>query len=277
MKLDSHQHFWKYSAEEYGWMNDEMDVLRRDYLPDDLNALQQPLHFDGSIAVQARQTLEETRWLLQLADAEPRIKGVVGWLDLCSGQIEAQLQEFYPMPKLVGLRHVVQDEPDDEFMLRPDFLRGLALVKNYDLVYDILILEKHLPVTLKVVEQFPGQTFVLDHIAKPLIKEGTLSPWDAHIRTLAQFPNVACKLSGMVTEADWATWADNDIRPYMDVCLETFGPDRLMIGSDWPVCTLAGDYARVMNLVIDYIDALTPSEKEAVLGGTCARTYGISA
>ncbi|MFP6582125.1 MAG: amidohydrolase family protein [Candidatus Hydrogenedentota bacterium] len=277
MKLDAHQHFWKYSADEYDWMNDEMQVLRRDHLPDELNILQQSLDFDGSIAVQARQTLEETRWLLDLADAELRIKGVVGWLDLCSDQIESQLEEFSPMPKLVGLRHVVHDEPDDEFMLGPDFLRGLALLNNYDLVYDILIFEKHLPVTLKVVEQFPDHTFVLNHIAKPLIKDGILSPWDEHIRSLAQFPNVACKLSGMVTEADWADWTNADILPYIDICLEAFGPDRLMIGSDWPVCTLASDYAGVMNLIIDYIDTLTPSEQEAILGGTCARVYRISA
>lgn len=257
-------------------MDDSMHILRRDHLPDELNELETTLSFDGSIAVQARQSLEETRWLLELADAEPRIKGVVGWLDLCSSEIVSQLETFAPHPKLVGVRHVVQDEPDDDFMLRPDFLRGLAKVNDFGLCYDILIYEKHLPVAIQVVQQFPEHTFILDHIAKPLIKDGILEPWAEHLRALAQYPNVSCKLSGMITEADWHHWTESELHPYMEISLEAFGPERLMIGSDWPVCTLAGDYDRVMNLVLDFIQTLSSSEQSAILGDNCARVYGLS-
>lgn len=272
MRIDSHQHFWKYNPAHQVWMTDAMAVLRRDYLPDELKPLLQSSGFDGTIAVQARQMIEETGWLLELADQHPLIKGVVGWVDLCSPQLRQQLEKYAPHPKLVGVRHVVQDEPDDEFMLRPEFRRGIALLREYGLTYDLLLFPKHLPVAVKLVEEFPGQPFVLDHIAKPFIREGTLSPWREDLRRLAEFPNVFCKLSGLVTEAKWKQWQPRDFEPYLDVVFEAFGPERLMIGSDWPVCTLSGDYAAAMNLVKNYVPE---KDRDAVLGGTCARFYNI--
>jgi L-fuconolactonase len=276
MKIDAHQHFWKYSEDDYGWMSDEMGVLKSDYLPDDLWKEQRTIGFDGSIVVQARQTIEETRWLLSLASLEPRIRGVVGWIDLCSDKVDTQLAQLGSHPKLVGVRHVVQDEPDDEFMLRPDFLEGIKKLKRHNLAYDLLLYEKHLPVAIEVVKKFPDQTFVLDHIAKPLIKDGIVSPWDANLRELATFQNVSCKLSGMVTEADWISWKPEDLVPYLNVALEAFGTDRLMIGSDWPVCKLAGEYERVMQSTLDYLGKLSKKQKISILGENCRRIYRLN-
>lgn len=273
MRIDSHQHFWAYSAEQYGWMTDDMHVLRRDHLPKNLWAQQEPLGFQGSVAVQARQTLEESRWLLELADDDPRILGVVGWVDLRSESLASQLEQFAPHPRFVGVRHVVQDEPDNDFMLRDDFIRGIALLPKFNLVYDILVFERQLPAAIELVRRFPEQPFVLDHIAKPLIADGVIEPWAERFRTLAEFPNVTCKISGMVTEANWATWTNDDLRPYMEIALDAFGPNRLMIGSDWPVCRLAGEYDRVMRLVIDFIATLSDAEQTAILGENCANAY----
>ena len=273
MKIDAHQHFWSYIPERYEWMTDDMSILRRDHLPDELWTQQDPLGFEGSVAVQARQTVEESRWLLELADNDPRILGVVGWVDLRSEDLESQLERFAPHPRFVGVRHVVQDEPDNEFMLREEFLRGIALLPQYNLVYDILIYERQLRSAIELLKRFPEQPFVLDHIAKPQIADCIVEPWNELFRVLAEFPNITCKLSGMVTEANWGTWCVNDLRPYMDAVLEAFGPERLMIGSDWPVCRLAGEYDRVMRVVIDYIAELSPSEQTAILGENCVRAY----
>lgn len=278
MRLDAHQHFWKYSAADYEWITDEMAVLRRDYLPADLEPLLAAAGFNGSIAVQAQQTVGETHWLLALAAQNPFIKGVVGWVDLCSPALGDQLREFNPQghngnPLLVGIRHVVQAELDDEFMLRPDFRRGIAQLADFGLAYDLLLYPRHLPVAAKLVAEFPRQTFVLDHIAKPGIAAGVLDPWRRDIAALAAFPNVACKLSGMVTEARWSHWAADDFAPYLDAVFAAFGPDRLMIGSDWPVCTVAGSYASVMKIVQDYLGGLTHGQRNAILGDNCARIY----
>ncbi|HXS74901.1 MAG TPA: amidohydrolase family protein [Terracidiphilus sp.] len=275
MRLDAHQHFWKYSPAEYGWINDKMGGLRRDFLPQDLRPLLASEGFDGSIAVQARQSLEETRWLLELAVRNDIVRGVVGWVDLRSPDLSAHLHQFAQNPKLVGFRHVVQDEPDDEFMLRSDFRRGIGRLREYNLAYDILIFPRQLQAAIKLVHEFPDQRFVLDHIAKPMIAEGRMEPWDLGIRELAKAGNVCCKLSGMVTEARWDDWKAADFRPYLDTVLDAFGSARLMIGSDWPVCTVAGTYGRAIGLVRDYIGQLTSSEQEAMLGGNCARFYGI--
>jgi L-fuconolactonase len=275
MRLDAHQHFWKYSTAEYGWINDKMAGLRRDFLPQDLQPLLAAEGFDGSIAVQARQTLEETRWLLELAAHNDIVRGVVGWVDLRSPDLSANLHQFAQNPKLVGVRHVVQDEPDDEFMLRSDFRRGIGRLHEYDLAYDILIFPRQLPAAAKLVREFPDQRFVLDHIAKPLIAEGRIEPWDLGLRELAKAGNVCCKLSGMVTEARWDDWKPADFRPYLDTVLDAFGSARLMVGSDWPVCSVAGGYGRAIGLVRDYIGQLTSSEQEAILGGNCARFYGV--
>jgi len=272
MKLDSHQHFWKFDAEQYPWIP-KGSPLHRDWLPADLAALQKPLGLDGSIAVQARQTLEETRWLLELAEHHSRIKGVVGWVDLRSQRVEEQLAQFAPHPQFVGVRHVVQDEPDDNFMLHPDFLRGMGKLKQFKLTYDILIYPKQLPAAIRLAGKFSDQPFVLDHIAKPFIKDGTLSPWREQIIELAKHSNVLCKVSGMVTEARRDGWQPADFRPYLDVVFAAFGGDRLMFGSDWPVCLLAGSYGQVHSLVTEYAAALSPAGRAGLFGENAARFY----
>jgi L-fuconolactonase len=273
MHIDAHQHFWRYEPKEYGWIDGSMAALRRDFLPADLKPELERNGFQGSVAVQARSTLEETRWLLDLAERAPFILGVVGWVDLRSPQLRSELESFKGKTKLVGVRHVVQDEPDERFLLQPDFLRGIAMLEEFDLAFDILIYTKHLPVAAEFVKRFPQQRFVLDHLAKPPIKSGALEPWARGIRALAAFPNVYCKVSGMVTEADWRAQKPADMRPYLDVVFACFGVSRLMIGSDWPVCTVAGTYSRVMDLVKNYIGKRSAVEKDAVLGGNAAKFW----
>jgi L-fuconolactonase len=229
--------------------------------------------FDGCVAVQARQTLEETRWLLELAANSQFILGVIGWADLQSDNVRSQLKKFSDNPKLLGVRHVVQGEPDDRFMLRAEFQRGVAALEEFGLTYDILIYPRHLPVAAEFVKRFPQQRFVLDHLAKPFIKRGEIEPWRSNLRRLADFSNVYCKLSGMVTEADWQAWTVEQIAPYLKTALECFGAERLMIGSDWPVCTIAGSYARTMNLVIEFLKGYPDAERDAVLGGTAAKFW----
>jgi L-fuconolactonase len=273
MRIDAHQHFWQYDREEYGWINDEMAVLRRDFLPADLKPLLAAAGFGGCVAVQARQTLEETRWLLELADRNDFIRGVVGWVDLRSAALPDQLAEFTRHPKFVGVRHIVQAEPDEAFVLRADFQRGIAQLAQYGLAYDILIYPRQLRAAIQFVEAFPEQRFVLDHIAKPLIAQGTIEPWNTHIRALAQFPNVWCKVSGMVTEARWKDWRAEDFRPYLDTVFEAFAARRILIGSDWPVCTVAADYSRALGIVTDYIAQFPRERQDAILGGNCAAFY----
>jgi L-fuconolactonase len=273
MHIDAHQHFWKYDAREYEWIDDSMAALRRDFLPADLRPELERNGFQGCVAVQARSTVEETRWLLELADRNDFIRGVVGWVDLRSPRLRAELESFARKSKLVGVRHIVQSEPDDRFLLHSDFLRGIAVLEEFDLAYDILIYTKHLPVAAEFVRRFPRQRFVLDHLAKPPIKSGAVDVWESGIRELASFPNVYAKVSGLVTEANWQTWRLENIRPYLSVAFECFGPWRLMIGSDWPVCTVAGTYARVMEVVKDYLGKYPVEEKEAVLGGNAAKFW----
>jgi len=273
MRIDAHQHFWVYDARQYDWIDDSMAALRREFLPDALQPELERAGFQGCIAVQARQTTEETRWLLELAESSPFILGVVGWVDLQSPDVRLQLQAFARNPKLVGVRHIVQGERDERFLLRPEFLRGISVLEEFDLAYDILIYSKHLPVAAEFVRQFPRQRFVLDHLAKPLIKSGSLQPWERGIRELASVSNVFCKLSGLVTEADWQHWKPEHMAPYLDVAFECFGAERLMIGSDWPVCTVAASYARAMGVVKDYIGRQSMQAQEAILGGNAQRFW----
>ncbi len=273
MKIDSHQHFWIYNPTEYGWISDEMEILKKNYLPDQLQKELFSIEFDGSIVVQARQSLEETEWILSLAEQNSFIKGVVGWVDLCSSGVEEQLVQFSGHPKLVGVRHVIHDEPDDNFILRKDFLNGITYLKKFGLTYDILIFPRHLPNTIQFVSQFPEQLFVLDHIAKPLIKDKKLSPWKEDIEKLVRFKNVYCKLSGMVTEANVKYWKQEDLIPYLDIIFAVFGPDRLMIGSDWPVCRVAGLYKQVMEVVLDYIETYPDEDKNKILGENAFNVY----
>ena len=272
MRIDAHQHFWRYKRAEYGWIDDSMDVLRRDFRPTDLKPQLDDLGFDACVAVQARQTPAETTWLLQLADTFPFIAGVVGWVDLQSPDIERELEVLSAHPKLVGVRHIVQSEPDD-FLLRPDFLRGIALLRRFDLPYDILIYPRHLKTARDFVVRFPDQRFVLDHMAKPEIRTGAIDEWRTDLKNLARLPNIYCKLSGLMTEADWRGWTEDELRPYLDVAFECFGADRLMIGSDWPVCTLAAPYDMTMTAYLDYLIRCSDAERAAVLGGTAERFY----
>lgn len=273
MKIDSHQHFWKYNPVEYAWISEEMDILKKDYLPSDLSPELSKINFDGCIAVQARQTLEETEWLLKLASENDFIKGVVGWVDLRSKELESQLKHFTQSEKLVGVRHVIHDEPDIDFMLRADFVKGLGKLEHFGLTYDLLLFPKHLENAIKLVSSFPRQKFILDHIAKPDIKRNNSFSWAREIKLLSRFPNVFCKLSGMVTEADWKKWRPADINPYLDVVLDAFGTHRVMIGSDWPVCKVAGEYQDVMGVVSSYINKLGKAEQDLILGQNAVRVY----
>ena len=272
-RIDAHQHFWRYQPTVHQWMDGTMGAIKRDFLPEDLAPRLAALGFDGCVAVQASQTLEETRWLLELADAHPVIRGVVGWVDLRSPEVAAQLARYAVHPRFVGVRHVVHDESDDRFLLGAEFRRGIAALAGTGLVYDLLLFPRHLPIAEEFVRGFPDQPFILDHLAKPLIKGRIREPWATDLRRLAAHGHVACKLSGLVTEADWATWRPKDLHPYLDVALEAFGPQRLLIGSDWPVCHLAGAYAETMAAVLDWTATLRPAERDAILGGNAVRLY----
>ena len=276
-RIDSHQHFWRYDAAEYPWMGERHAPIKRDILPPDMQPLLAAANMDGTVAVQARQDLRENAFLLALADEHEFICGVVGWLDLRADDIEAQLWRFATDPRLVGVRHIVHDEADDRFMLDGGFLRGLAALQAWDLRYDLLLFPRHIRVAIDVVRRFPQQLFVLDHIAKPFIKDGTLQPWQRDIRELAAHDNVFCKVSGMVTEAKWGAWTQADFVPYLDVVFDCFGIERLMFGSDWPVCELAGSYGEVVGIVETYIAALSADEQAAIMGGNAVNFYGLPA
>lgn len=275
MRLDAHQHFWHYSPTEHTWMTEEMEVLKHSYLPNDLKPLLDSIHFDGCIAVQARQNLQETRYLLELADQYDFIQGVVGWVDLCSDELLPQLKQFAGHPKFVGVRHVVQDEPDDNFMLRPDFRKGIGLLHEFHLTYDLLLHPRHLKPAAQLVAEFPHQPFVLDHLAKPFIAEAKISPWQEDLRQLAKLQNVSCKLSGLVTEARWKQWSPQEFTRYLDIAYAAFGWKRLMIGSDWPVCTLSGAYKPIMEIVIEYVKKYSAEAQAAILGENCAHFYKV--
>lgn len=276
-RVDAHQHFWKYDAAEYGWITEALAGLKRDFLPADLKPLLEAEGFDGCVAVQARQSLEETRWLLELAAANVFVRGVVGWVDLRGEDLQDVLAGLAGETKLVGVRHIVQDEPDDAFVLREDFRRGIARLREFGLTYDVLVYPRQLKAATKLVREFDEQPFVLDHIAKPAIGEGAMEPWATEVRELARSGNTMCKLSGMVTETKWKAWKQADFRPYLDTVMEVFGAARVMIGSDWPVCTLSGTYGETMGVVKRYVERLTETERAAVLGGNCVRFYGLGA
>jgi L-fuconolactonase len=275
MRIDAHQHFWRYRPQTHGWINDDMAVLKRDYLPGDLEPLLRTQAMGGCVAVQAAHSLEETRFLLDLADRHSFVRAVVGWADLLAPDLDRQLEALTTRSRLRGLRHIAQDEPDDSWLARDDVVRGVSRLRRFGLTYDILVYARQLPAALELARRLPDQPFVVDHLAKPEIREGRLDPWRERLRALAALPHVSCKLSGLVTEAEWDRWTAADIRPYLEVALEAFGPRRLMIGSDWPVCLLAGDYARVVGLVVDFVASLSPDERASVLGGTATRFYQI--
>ena len=272
-RIDAHHHLWRYNDRDYVWMSDEMHVLRRDFLLPELERVLAPNGIGGAVTVQARQTIVETRWLLDLARTVEIIRGVVGWIPLTQPDLRESLEEFAGNPKLKGVRHVLHDEPDDDYMLRDDFNRGIGILKDYGLVYDILIFERHLPRTLAFVDRHPNQVFIMDHIAKPRIRDRVLSPWRELLRELARRENVYCKVSGMVTEADWNAWTPADLSPYFEVVLSAFGPKRLMFGSDWPVLNLAADYARWVEIVDHSLAALSEQERSRIWGKTAVEAY----
>ncbi len=261
--------------QRHAWITDEMQRLKRDYLPPDLVPELRANGMEGCIAVQADQSEQETEFLLDLANRYDLIKGVVGWVDLLSPGVSQRLRYYSQFKKLRGFRHVLQAETDDGFMLRSEFCRGIEALKEFGFAYDILIYARQLPATLELVSRFPEQRFVIDHVAKPNIKRGELAPWAAQMRSLADQSNVYCKVSGMVTEGDWHNWRAEDFRPYLDVVFESFGPERLMFGSDWPVCLLAGSYQQVKELIETYVTRLPIAQKKAIFGLNAVRFYGL--
>jgi len=275
MIIDSHQHFWVYEKEKHEWINDEMAIIRRDFLPEDLLNVYQINSIDGCVAVQADQTKAETDFLIKLSDDFDFIKGVVGWIDLRSQTVEKDLNHYSKYNVVKGFRHVVQGEPDHNFLLRPDFLRGISKLEKYNFTYDILIFPHQLGATLEFVKQFPNQKFVIDHIAKPYIKDGFFDGWAVLMREIAKCENVYCKLSGMITEADFNSWTSEQIKPFLNVVLENFGTQRVMFGSDWPVCLVAGNYKKVKELVLESIYSFNELEQAAIMGGNAVRFYNL--
>ena len=276
MRIDSHQHFWKYDPIEYAWIGPDHSVLKRHYLPDDLEPLLDSKRIDGCIAVQARQTVAETDWLLELASENDIVRGVVGWLPIQAPDFERILESYRDREGLVGLRHVIQGEPDDAFILRSDFNDGIKLLEDTGLIYDILIFERHLPATIEFVDRHPNQQFVLDHIAKPVIKSDRFDEnWRLNIIELARRENVACKLSGMVTEVRDNDWNDALLAPYFETALNAFGPERLLFGSDWPVCLLRSEYSQWVECLERALSAFSADEQAAIWGRNAQRLYGI--
>lgn len=265
MRIDTHQHFWRFDPQRDAWISEDMSVIQRNFLPEDLQPVLQKHQFDGCIAVQADTSEEETKFLLELADQHLFIKGVVGWLDLCSDAIDELLEHYSKFKKLKGLRHIVQAEPDG-FLLRKDFQRGIAALETHHLTYDILIFPHQLEEAITLVESFPNQRFILDHCAKPYIKDAKIKIWQQHIVKLAKFENVACKVSGLTTEADWNHWDANTMQPYLDVVFNAFGTKRTLFGSDWPVSLLAGSYAETIMLIEDYISKFSTTEQQQIMG-----------
>ncbi|CAM4383823.1 amidohydrolase [Zobellia roscoffensis] len=275
MTIDSHQHFWKYEPVKHSWIDDSMSVIRRDFLPQDLKKVYQENQVDGCVAVQADQTLEETNFLLDLAKENDFIKGIVGWADLRADNIDSVLEKYSTNKNLKGWRHVVQGEADHNFLLRPDFLRGISKLEKYDHAYDILVFPHQLGSVLEFVKKFPNQRFVIDHIAKPYIKDGFYDGWATLMKEIGKHENVYCKLSGMITEADYKTWTAEQLQPYMHLTLEAFGSERLMFGSDWPVCLVAGNYGQVKSIVSHFISTLSSQDQNMILGANAREFYNL--
>lgn len=271
--IDAHHHLWRFTPEEFGWLEGPLAPLRRDFDTTHLQAAMHSANVDGAIAVQARQTLEETAWLLETAAATPQISGVVGWAPIASPAFPQHLGSLRANPLLKGLRHVIQAEPDPNFILGESFNAGIDLLENTGLVYDILIFERHLPQAIQFVDRHPNQPFVLDHIAKPLIAQGTLEPWATNLRELALRPNVACKVSGLVTEADPAHWSPAQLTPYLETVVEAFTPARLLAGSDWPVCLAGVEYAAWFQLLRGFFAPFSPTEQAAIFGANATALY----
>ena len=272
-KIDAHQHFWIFDPVRDNWINDDMLAIKRDFLPADLNPVLHQYEIDGCIAVQASQTDEETMFLLTLAAANPFIKGVVGWVDLLAKDVDNQLEQYRRYDKLKGFRHVLQSEPDPKYMLQPMFINGIATLQKYGYSYDILIYPEHLPFAAQLAAKLPYQRFVVDHIAKPAIKDKKIGDWKKDIEALATHQNVYCKISGLLTEADWTNWKIEDFTPYLDMVLNAFGISRIMFGSDWPVCNLAGGYEGTMEVLTTYFESFSTTDKDSFWSGNAIDFY----
>src|SRR5690606_24380844 len=275
MTIDSHQHFWKYDPLKHGWINDDMSVIRKDFLPSDLIKVYEEYQIDGCVAVQVEQTLEENDFILNLAKDHGFIKGVVGWVDLRSKKVDRVLDGYGNEDKLKGFRHIVQGESDPNFLLGPEFMRGISSLEKGGYTYDLLVFPHQFGAALELVKKFPKQKFVIDHIAKPYIKAGFFDGWAVLMKEIARQENVYCKLSGMITEADYSSWTPDQIHPYMYLILEAFGAERIMFGSDWPVCLVAGNYGEVLKLTTDFIAPLSSHEQEAIMGRNCIQFYNL--
>jgi L-fuconolactonase len=275
LKIDAHQHFWIYDEVRDSWITDDMAVIQADFLPDQLLAELQQYNFDGSVVVQSDQSEAENTFQLENADKNAFVKGVVGWVDLQASDIEDQLARLSVYGKLKGFRHILQGEEDRGLMLKPEFVNGISKLKQFGYTYDLLILPDQLKYAAEFAERFPDQPLVLDHIAKPDIKNGTIAEWKNDIAALAKHQNVYCKVSGMVTEADWKQWKPEDFNPYLDVVFEAFGSQRLMYGSDWPVCLIAATYQQVVGLMEQYTLKLSADEQAMFWGGNATKFYNL--
>ena len=275
MIIDTHHHYWNYNTTEFGWIDDEMAVIRRNFLPADLKETINKAGVDGVITVQARQYIEETDWLLRLASQNDFMFGVIGWVPLVKSDIIQILERYSANSLLKGVRHVVQGETDPDFLQRDDFNNGISLLKEYNLVYDILIFEHQLPNAIRFVDRHPNQKFVLDHIAKPRIKVNEMKPWAENLKEIGKRENVSCKISGMVTEADFKNWTESQLQPYFDVVLEAFRPERLLFGSDWPVCLVATEYTGWLGLVKKVLSQLSKNEQNMIFYRNAQQVYKI--
>jgi L-fuconolactonase len=275
-RIDAHQHFWQFDPVRDNWITSEMSVIARDFLPADLKPILDRNEMDGTVLVQTCQAESDNRFMLQLAEENNWIKGIVGWVDLQALNVEERLKYYKDNhPKMKGFRHVLQAEPDEQFMLKESFKRGIRLLNKYGFTYDILIYPNHIKYASQLVAEFPGQKFVVDHLAKPCIKVQAIDGWKQDMEELARYQNVHCKVSGMLTEADWYGWTTADFTPYFDVVFNAFGTQRLMYGSDWPVCMLAGGYNRAMEILQIYLSRFSQQEQDMFFGGNAVSFYNL--
>jgi L-fuconolactonase len=275
MTIDSHQHFWHYHPKKDAWITNDMKVIQRDFMPSDLRGVLVENNIDGCVAVQADQSEAETLFLIEQASKNDFIKGVVGWVDLCTEDVEERLIYFSKFKIVKGFRHIVQAEQDDAFLLRDDFCNGIGLLKKYNFTYDILIQPRHLINATEFVQRFPNQRFVIDHLAKPFIKDQLIDQWKKDIQRISHHANVFCKISGMVTEADWRNWKPEDFISYLDAVFESFGVDRVMYGSDWPVCLLAASYEEQLSVIKDYLKPFSESDQKKVMATNAQKFYNL--
>lgn len=276
LRIDSHQHFWKYDSVKFDWITDEMSPIKKDFLPRNLEPVLQENNFDGCVTVQVQQTEEENSFLCSIAEGHDFVKAVVGWIDLQSKNIEERLAHYKNFKKLKGFRHILQGDEKRDLMLSPAFKRGIGLLNKYNFTYDILIFPDQLIFARELAKEFPEQKFVINHLAKPYIKDGKIDEWKKSIEAISWFENVYCKISGMVTEADWKKWRTNDFFPYLDVVVKSFGTNRIMYGSDWPVCLVAASYSQVFNIVREYFSSFSTNELELFFGGNAVKFYNLN-